>query len=162
MWFLWDLKCWSKISLKDTGFLEDTSGGSLSRWGGARLGQRGSLSRVGMATASGPPEAEPRDGIAHPHSHGDSAERRCCAGTCCGWIREQCSLFSKMLAEDPEVLIAADGIPALGAPGLPVAGRGRPISDLFHQTVSLGWGFSHQLGLTLGSRDSLLLWMDVL
>lgn len=65
MWFLWDLKCWPKTTLKDTGFPEDTSGGALSRWGGASPGRRGSPRRVGMAAASGPPKAEPRVGIAH-------------------------------------------------------------------------------------------------
>lgn len=68
---------------------------------------------------------------------------------------------SLTLAEDPEVLITADGVPALGAPGLPVVGRGRPSPDLFHRTFSLDWGFGCQLGLTSGSWDSLLLWMDV-
>lgn len=85
MWVLWALKCWFKISLKDTGFLEDTFGASLSRWGRTRPGGWGSPREVGIT------KAEPREGIVHTPSHSSNAGRRCQNSTCCDWIWEQCS-----------------------------------------------------------------------
>lgn len=87
MWGLWAVECWSKISLGDTGFPEDISGGSLSRWGGIRAGGRGSPTQGGMAQPSGLPKAEPREALLRPPPTGSNAGRRCRNGVCCGCLR---------------------------------------------------------------------------
>lgn len=98
MWVLWDLRCWSKINLRDTGFLEDTSGG-----GPCLDGEEPDLEGEAHPERLAWPRLLDYPRLSQgwvlfiaPHSpHSSNDGRSCQNNTCCGWIWEQCSFCSK-------------------------------------------------------------------